>query len=259
MEVKLTNSAKDFLMFSYFGIDLQEDEKDPQREIAMKCAERAYRDMCRTLTFNEKMDGKNAKEKKDIEKNRKKFRDDICDLIVVEVKKLFEDGKDNFDDWHSATCNEIMKKAKECPGFYEQKLLGKRNEDDKEVFYYGQAQKWINMTIKYMLMFDCFRDYRRNYEEKLHVPVDSYVIKAAKKLQKKLKEKNLGIDIKFPANVWSKLKVDEYINFQKTLKCALEKLADIEPNKSEYKSRYKWEEKEWVEIAKEERDQENKK
>ena len=61
MEVKLTDNAKKFLVFSYFGItedELEENNESVRKSIAMKCAERAYLDMCRTLTFSEKMDGR---------------------------------------------------------------------------------------------------------------------------------------------------------------------------------------------------------
>lgn len=67
------------MVFSYFGITEDElKEKDAKDRIAMKCAERAYLDMCRTLTFSEKMDGRTKEEKKNIEKKRKDFRRDIC-------------------------------------------------------------------------------------------------------------------------------------------------------------------------------------
>lgn len=243
MEVKLTDNAKKFLVFSYFGItedELEKDDEDTKEKIAMKCADKAYEDMCRTLTFSEKMDGKY---KKEIKGKRQGFRKAICKLIVENVFELLECNEDNFDSWHNTACRKIEKKANEYPGFCEQKLLAKRNKDDKEVFYYGQAQKWLNMTIKYMLMFDCFSKLMNDndLENKLHVPVDNYVIKAAK-------GEKLAARIKISPKVWSKWNDEEYKEFQESLSDALGG-----------ESPMKWEEKAWIEIAKEERDQENKK
>ena len=85
MEVKLTKNAKKFLVFSYFGItedELEENNESVRKSIAMKCADKAYEDMCRTLTFSEKMDGEH---KKEIEGKRQEFRKAICELIVKNV------------------------------------------------------------------------------------------------------------------------------------------------------------------------------
>lgn len=245
MEVKLTNSAKKFLVFSYFGItedELEENNESVRKSIAMKCAERAYLDMCRTLTFSEKMDGRTKEEKDEIKEKRKKFRDDICDLIVKNLikspgdKGLFEGSPKGFCGRHYDLCVEIKDTANNYEG--NSGLLLKRNEENKEPFSHGQAQKWLNMTIKYMLMFQCF-DYLidEDYKGKLHVPVDSYVIKAAKELQK---DEELAAKIKISPKAWSKWNEGEYKEFQDSLRTALGTRSPIE-----------WEERVWIERAKE--------
>ncbi len=251
MEVKLTNSAKKFLVFSYFGItedELEENNESVRKSIAMKCADKAYEDMCRTLTFSEKMDGRTKEEKKNIEKKRKDFRRDICKLIVdnmlgehsENIIGLFRCDKNDFCSNHEELCKKIRNAANEYPPKGNQKLLKKRNENDSMAFHYGQAQKWLNMTIKYMRMFDCFSKLMNDndFENELHVPVDAYIITKAKK----------EFDINITNKPWSRWEIGDYTKFQKDLR---KKLSDESP--------IKWEEKAWIEIAKKEHDPENKK
>ena len=71
--------------------------------------------------------------------------------------QLLDDCTD-FDDWHNALCKGIIN----C----------------SESIYpisYGIAQKWVNMTLKYLLI--CGYDFKEK-ETSLHVPVDSYIYKA---------------------------------------------------------------------------------
>lgn len=228
----LNDNGIEFLLFSYFGItkeELKENNEATRKDIAKKCAERAYRDMCRTLTFNDSSDNE-----------RREFCEEISNEIAKRViDKLFKcDNEEKFKEEHMSLCNDIENIAKAYCGQSKELLLKKRNEEnDDAVFYYGQAQKWLNMTIKYMLMFDCFNNYREKYKSAIHVPVDNYVIKAAKELQKKS-----AVEIKISSNAWSKWNEGEYKEFQDSLRTALGGKSQIE-----------WEEEKWLEIAKAER------
>ncbi|WP_461467264.1 hypothetical protein [Parvimonas micra] len=186
-----------FLRFSYFG-DLN---------ISIKVASnRAYRDMCRTIKFNKL---------KDIT-DRRKLRDKVNIMFETEIKKLTSGSKKNLDDfnnWHGEVC-ENMK------NLYEEKGIK---------LTYGQAQKWINMTIKYLYLFggyafDCVFEY-------LHIPIDNYIFVAV--------EKELKIDR--PNNPWSKLDETEYLEYQKAI--------GEELKKRKY-SPLCWEFKNWLEVAK---------
>lgn len=70
----------------------------------------------------------------------------------------------------------------------------------KENFTIGQAQKWVNMTLKYLWLLDALPD---NIDKKdLHVPIDSYIIKIAYR-----KKGNIQICFgirKKPKELWSK-------------------------------------------------------
>lgn len=60
------------------------------------------------------------------------------------------------------------------------------------MFTYGQAQKWINMTNKYLyvfsLIFEDWKDERlchipiliKKHHEKLHIPIDNYILEELK-------------------------------------------------------------------------------
>lgn len=219
----LNDNGIEFLLFSYFGItknELEKDDEATKEKIVKKCAERAYRDMCRTLKFIS-----------DSDENRKAFRKDIYCIIVRRVNNdLFQCNDENFDNVHHEICNDIIIKANES------KIL--------QTFSYGQAQKWLNMTIKYMRMFNCFIKLMNDndLENKLHVPVDAYIITKAKE----------EFGIMGPRDPWSKWDEKKYKNFQDNLRKAIKHHPE-DDNGTQYKSPIEWEEKAWIEIAKKKR------
>ena len=183
-----------FLKFSYFG------DLNISIEVA---SNRAYRDMCRTIKFNKL---------KDIT-DRRKLRDKVNIMFETEIKKLTSGSKKNSDDfnnWHGEVC-ENMK------NLYEEKGIK---------LTYGQAQKWINMTIKYLYLFGGYT-FDSVFEE-LHIPVDNYILDIA--------NKKLGIDK--PKTPWSKWNEKQYCNYQNEIKSKI-KIAPL-----------LWEFEKWLEVAK---------
>lgn len=180
----IENKIKDeellkFLKFSYFG------DLNISLEVASK---RAYRDMCRTIKFNKL---------KDIT-DRRKLRDEVNIMFETEIKKLTSGSKKNSDDfnnWHDKVC-ENMKIIYEENGI---KLT------------YGQAQKWINMTIKYLYLFGGYT-FDSVFDD-LHIPIDNYIFDAV--------EKELKIDR--PTDAWSKLDKKEYLKYQEDIREELRK------------------------------------
>lgn len=181
----------DFLLYSYFGIesdDLEEaknendkDESAKKDKIIKICTEKAYLDMCRTLKFADPQIGKE-------EDQRKKLRDRICKVIIEGVKELLEADKEEFNEKHEETCFAIIKQCKEYNCGIS---LKKRSETSSEVFHYGQAQKWLNITLKYMWLLGLWNDEFEKIESVLHFPVDSYIIDAIKDEIKEDKEENI--------------------------------------------------------------------
>ena len=178
-KTKLTE--KDYTEF--YKAMLYGDLSDPLK-VAIKTA---YLDLCRTISgFSKNSDHD------DIIKNAK----DEMKKVIKELlhQNITEQG--DFDEWHKWACDKLIK------SFRNQKLT------------YGQAQKWINMTLKYLSMFD--HEKVEKVYEYCHMPIDSYIIEA------------VGEDFK---TKWSKIEsYEQYFNYQKMLRNKYENkiLIDVE-------------------------------
>jgi hypothetical protein len=80
---------------------------------------------------------------------------------------------DAFDDWHEKTC-ELLRNDYAAAGYIEHKAGEARSR-----FTVGQAQKWINMALKYVYVFGESRlpGYEAVYRF-CHVPIDNIVLKS---------------------------------------------------------------------------------
>ena len=97
----------------------------------------------------------------------------------------------NFDYWHWSLTNELAIKI---------------NENNVTTFSCGIAQKWINMTLKYLHVWDnCFLGDIFQY---CHVPLDNYILDISKK--------EFGIDK--PPEPWSKWDDEQYQEYQEGLR-----------------------------------------
>ena len=95
------------------------------------------------------------------------------------LTKIIKEQSD-FDKWHKECCDKLIKTF------------------DKQLFTYGQAQKWINMSLKNLSMLD-HQLIEKQYEF-FHVPIDNYIVDIT------------GIKISV---AWSRISnYDEYIEFQ---------------------------------------------
>ena len=159
--IELNEYAKEFFLYAYFGIVAKDYNdtirKDSRTEMIGKCVRRAYLDMNRTLELNKEespfynLIGKELAEKLSCDKPVKELREDAY--------SVFFDGDDNV----KASVGKLLK-IKTVKG---EKRKGKP-------FYYGQAQKWINMSIKYMWLIGLIND-----ESELEPPIDSFIMKGA--------------------------------------------------------------------------------
>jgi hypothetical protein len=108
--------------------------------------------------------------------------------------------QEKFDDWHRALCDSLKEQYRKD---------GYVDESGKSLFTYGQAQKWINMALKYVFVYGEKRlpGYRRLYPF-CHVPIDKIIIAELKKV-------NCGKVPPLAGKTWSRL--DDYavyMNFQ---------------------------------------------
>lgn len=109
----------------------------------------AYRDVCRTITGFSK------------HPNHNEIYNDAKDVLEKELNKLIAteiSEQQEFDKWHKECCDKLITIFK------------------NQKFYYGQAQKWINMSLKNLSMLE-HELVEKNYEF-FHIPIDNYIIEA---------------------------------------------------------------------------------
>lgn len=160
------------------------------------------------------------------ERNAKIF--DVCKKLIESIEKC--PGKNaDFDSWHKSVCQQI-----------ESTMNNKKLELLKEKFTFGQAQKWVNMTLKYLWLLDMLP--KGISAEDLHVPIDSFILKA-------LKDDGIS-DIsdkdgtyKYKEEAWSRLTTDNYDTIQKEIRKVAKKKENNTP--------IEWESTAWIKVAKE--------
>lgn len=214
--------VNEFLMYAYFGIT-KADAKDI---ILKKSAERAYLDLCRTIKF-----------KTENEDVKTEYKAKICGMLVKEYDVLLnavessDDKQSTFEIEHNRICEEIIKAYSEI-----------------SEFTYGQAQKWLNMMLKYVLLVEG-DSILKGY---LHIPVDSYIMQTVGSDDPKLKhclklecvpkkDDTVGKYSESSSKPWSKWDYDEYIAFQNAVRTAV--------SESDYNSPIEWENEAWIEVA----------
>lgn len=124
----------------------------------MAAINRAYRDFNRTLvgislSINDE--------------KRIMLRETMKSTVVELIKHSFND-QDEFDNWHKKECDKIIESFKSNVPY---------------AISYGQAQKWINMTLKYLFALgeERVKGISRNYAF-FHIPIDRQVQKELEKL-----------------------------------------------------------------------------
>lgn len=189
--VSVNKDSYDFLRYMLFGA---------WDSIYVASSERAYRDMCRTLRLDG-VDSIKLRDAVDI-----KLEEEICAALFPG----FADQK-QYDTWHRRVCEEIKK-------YY---------IDNGVDMTIGQAQKWLNMTMKYLFVADVPGIADVFYL--CHVPIDSYIIDAAEK----------QLQLKRPTTPWSKITdYDVYADYQREIRVRLGNTAPME-----------WEFKTWLSTA----------
>ena len=148
--MRKTILTKDYYLLFYetylFG-----DTSDPV-ECALKLA---YRDMCRTLHGISKVKDKGSI----LITCRGVLREEINKFINANPKNINQEEVDKF----------IEHAFKRLIVYFDGCGID---------FTIGQAQKWFNMTIKYISMLDYEKT--KNIYEFCHVPIDNYIIKITK-------------------------------------------------------------------------------
>ncbi len=169
-----TSDQADFLHRLYFG---------PGEDALLLAIRRAHQDLSRTVHGI----GKNSE-----------ARPKATELLRVEIAKLSGNPRiatqEAFDSWHRRIC---------------ESLCGAYASADYENFTIGQAQKWLNMTLKYVFVFGKARlpGYETFYRF-CHVPIDNIIL-----------ESQTFSGLRTFTNRWSRLAdYDEYLAFQRAVR-----------------------------------------
>ncbi len=177
--VTMPKHVAEFLYRVYF--DFSED----YITAAMK---RAYRDLNRTLVNFPKEDGIK-------EKLRFNWRTFLKRTIEENILKTQFNNWDDFTSWHQSVCEGILTINSEYKGLT-----------------IGQAQKWLNMTLKYLYVLgeDRVPGINLNYQY-FHMPIDNIIQDAMPTLKKKPNVKTF--------ETWSKIdNYKDYLDFQQKIK-----------------------------------------
>lgn len=226
-----------FLIWAYFNLDGSEDKKD----IIKRCIELAYKDATNQGAFNA-IEDKGAFKTED---------------ASSELQKIIEKGPTSpFDDWHETVCKALMKSYTTA------------SEANPPAFSYGNAQKWLNMTIKYLYIYRGLLDYFSStllsegsrefyafydekyatFENEFHIPIDSFIMEAiwgstkresAWVNEEKLPAKGVGAYSGTKHIPWSQFDDGVYKSVQEHVKAQLAGSAPME-----------WENEKWIAVAK---------
>lgn len=226
----------DFLLYSYFGCE----SEDLAREGIQKCAYRAYLDLNRRIEYlysSNALDNMQSRKASEEDKNiaikykeaKKALIESVCDIILCSADK-YECVDGQFGLWHKAKCEEIMDTMNTAV-FQDDSLILKSNS-----FTYGLAQKWVNMTLKYLWLLDMLPEDLT--AKSLHVPIDSFILK---KMQEDVDEiRKDGDTYKYKGKSWSQLDdYDVYLDIQAKIGQIAGKTFPIE-----------WEGPAWMDVAK---------
>ena len=119
---------------------------------------------------------------------------------------------------------DVMKKTKEKDLFKEDHF-----------FTWGHAQKWLNMTLKYLWLMDLLPE--EILPGSLHVPIDSYILAALKK--EPLFEGSIKAS-KYNEQAWSDMSEDNYKQLQSEIRAM---------PKEKNESPIEWEGRAWIKMA----------
>lgn len=236
-------NAINFLMYSYFGITLDSESE----EIKKAAVFRAYQDASSHVLS---VSGTKT--------TKENLKNDGLDKIKIFIDSVCLEKAD-YEEQHRKCCDELL-------GIYKGKT------DERYPFTYGIAQKWINMTMKYLYIIlsilgkykenhEFYRDYFEKLiriESEMDVPLDSFLLEYISNSSKKKKyqehREQGAMDIQILQKngqkgyysdkvlAWSKYEnYEPYRELQSTLK---KKLEDCEE-----KNPLDWEGPVWIKVS----------
>lgn len=137
------------------------------------------------------------------EKIAEMFKEEPFDGKSLNSKKegLYKDFLEQFNAALSGINGEIEKICEKISAVYEEHKI------DIDKVKFGKAQKIVNMTFKYLMLFDDAKEYKEVFRH-CDMPIDGLILEY-------FKEKDPEIKFK---NSWSNLEEEDYKKLQKEIK-----------------------------------------
>ena len=173
----------EFLMYSYFGATFKQCKG--KTEIEKCAAAKAYNDATMRAALVTK--DKTLEDKKGYQDA---IRFNVKDALVDEIVGLFSSENVLENDWHEKICKALVESFNEK--YREQFKNIWHDQDCGAAFTYGNAQKFVNMYVKYLYILTVLASqYEKNatadqWNERykwmldrtseFQVPIDSYIL-----------------------------------------------------------------------------------
>lgn len=178
------------------GILFEKDDSDCLDGLIELAIKKAYRDLQRTMRGFPKLgESKKNEGKKQEVALRDEIKENARKCINAKIKNMTNCNiteQTTFDKLHEDACEALIEEFK---------------KNEYEGFTIGQAQKWINMTFKYLNLLD-YNGIEKIYEF-CHIPIDRYILEY-------MLEKNIIEKENFKKAIhWSKIKkYQDYFEIQ---------------------------------------------
>lgn len=260
----IVKNAVEFLLFNYFGLT-QEDGNDLET-VLDSAIRRAYFDATNQGAFNTLFTEAVFPDREAVGELRERVKD-MSGIVKDAVKTLyFSNDRADFDEWHKTLCTKLIVNYHEIcselnsPTFH-------TDPEAFEFFSYGNAQKWVNMTIKNLYVIsgaflamggtdnEAFFNACAERANEYHIPLDNVILGAVYK-QKLTSPKDEYFVMKIgkkepsyqitsdedgsdPMYAWSRI---EYQSIYETLREEIENAIDELP--------IEWECRNWIDRTK---------
>ena len=225
-----------FFLWSYFGISVEEIKKDEEKAketVIEKAVIRAYRDASSHVLSvkDEHRDSLKALAMQSI----MEFVSELAEAAADKPRLTMNEKRTKFDELHKKICRRLVEEYG-CDEYYK---VDKRGQLHK--FTYGIAQKWVNMSLKYIYLLDEVLwgglriRWTSYFATDFHAPLDSLVYEA---IEDELK---INVNKHLEGQTWSQ--IDNYERYRQ--------LQDMIRDKLKQKDKYpiEWENSAWVRAA----------
>ena len=260
----IVKNAVEFLLFNYFGLDRKDgNDLDAILDSAIR---RAYFDATNQGAFNALFTNNDFPDREAVDELKARVKG-MSAIVKDAVKTLYySNDRIDFDEWHKRICAELIAKYGEICDELDSPTF-RVSPEAYGFFSYGNAQKWVNMTIKNLYIIsgaflamggtdnEAFFNAVAERANEYHIPLDNVILGAVYK-QKLTSPKDEYFVMKIgkkepsyqitsdedgsdPMYAWSRI---EYQSIYETLREEIENAIDELP--------IEWECRNWIDRTK---------